>query len=370
MKQNKLGKILILILLISIHLTSISYATVAESTTDENSEIPNILSDSVILINGKTGEIIYSKNGDQKMYPASTTKIMTAILVIENTSLTDIVTVSKSAISSIPSGYSTAYLAEGEQISVANLLKALLIHSANDAANVLAEYTSGSIEKFVYMMNEKATSLGCTNTHFVNANGIHNVEHFSTANDLSIIAKYCMENSTFRTLVSMQTCNISETNKSAKRTYTNTNDLILNTSEYFREDCIGIKTGYTSQAKNCLICASSKDDMELIAVILSAQTSNDRYSDANTLLDYGYTYIQAKTQYSQNHAEIIQNNSTTTINGSFSTSNFYIKYLLFKHIWIYLIKNDILLTMLRSVLILMVFTVLSMFLNKKKYNKN
>lgn len=259
----------------------------------------NIYSDAVILVENKTGKVLYEKNSEQKMYPASTTKILTAIIAIENGNLNDNVTVSKSALAQMKSGYSSAYLSEGEIMSVENLLTVLLVHSANDASNVLAEYISGSIEDFVKLMNNKVKEIGCTHTNFVTTNGLHDDNHYTTAKDLSTIARYCMQNQTFRKIVSMKKCVIPATNKSAQRIYKNTNDLLIPTSGYYYQGCIGIKTGYTSEAKNCLISACNKNGLQLIAVVLgSALTDNKRsarYVDSKTLYDYAYSNYSIST---------------------------------------------------------------------------
>ena len=259
----------------------------------ENDTNLHIYSDSVILIENQTGKTLYEKNSEQKMYPASTTKILTAIITIEKGNLSDKVTVSKSAIAQMKSGYTSAYLSEGEIISVEDLLKVLLVNSANDASNVLAEYISGSIENFVNLMNEKVIELGCKNTHFVTTNGLHDDNHYTTAKDLSIIARYCMQNETFRKIVSMKKCIIPPTNKSDERIYKNTNDLINPASGYYYPSCIGIKTGYTSEAKNCLISACSKNGLQVIAVVLGASITENhksaRYVDSKTLYDYTYS---------------------------------------------------------------------------------
>lgn len=247
----------------------------------------------------KTGTILYSKNSDEKMYPASTTKILTAIIALEKCNLNDIVTVSNSAISAIPAGYSSAYLSEGEEISVNDLITVFLVHSANDAGYILAEHISGSIDKFAKLMNEKALEIGCKNTHFTNPSGIHDENHYTTTNDLALIARYCMQNSKFRDIVSMKTCTINSTNKFGVRKYTNTNDLINPSSKYYLEECIGIKTGYTAQAKNCLISACSKNNIGLICVVLGANQlkngESSRYEDSINLFKYGYSNYSIKT---------------------------------------------------------------------------
>lgn len=258
----------------------------------------DIHSESAILIDSTTGKTLYEKNSTEKMYPASTTKILTSIIAIEKGNLDDKTTVKRDAIAVIPSGYSSAYLSEGEEITIKELLEVFLVHSANEAGNVLAEYISGSIDEFVNLMNQKASELGCEKTHFVNTNGIHNENHYTTAKDLAIIARYCMQNQTFREIVSMKSCTIPKTNKSDKRFYKNTNDLINPSSPYYLSYCIGIKTGYTSQAKNCLISACNKDGLELIAVVLGAPNlpnrKSARYIDSITLYNYGYSNYKMK----------------------------------------------------------------------------
>lgn len=268
-------KIFLILMLIIISIQTISFA-------DEVS----ITSRSAILVEVSTGRILYEKRSTEKMWPASTTKIMTVILVIENCKLDDMVTVTETAIENIPSGYVTCDLQVGEQISVKDLLNALMIKSANDAAYVLAEHVGGSIDEFSDMMNQKARELGCAGTHFVNPNGVHNESHYSTAYDLYLIATYAMKNETFRSLV-IQTDNIlPATNKypNTDRTLKTTNALINPESEYYYKNAIGIKTGYTSQAGNCLVSEASRDGLEFIAVVLNG----DRFSDSIKLLDYAY----------------------------------------------------------------------------------
>lgn len=303
-KQIKSFLIFTILLLVSILIllfnTNYSYAEdlidsgILQNTENTTNDNLKIYSDAVILIENQTGKTLYEKNSEQKMYPASTTKILTAILSIEKGNLNDKVTVSKTAIAQMKPGYTSAYLSEGEIISVEDLLKVLLINSANDASNVLAEYISGSIDSFVTLMNEKSKELGCTNTHFVTTNGLHNDNHYTTAKDLAIIARYCMQNETFRKIVSMKKCVIPATNKSEERIYKNTNDLINPTSGYYYPSCIGIKTGFTSEAKNCLISACSKNGLQVIAVVLGASITENhksaRYVDSKNLYDYTYSY--------------------------------------------------------------------------------
>ena len=263
------------------------------STTVRAEEI-DINSEAGLLVEVSTGKILYEKNADKIMYPASTTKILTAILVLENCELSDMVTVSQNAISNIPSGYVTCNLHAGEEISVNDLLYALMLPSANDAAFALAEHVGGSIENFSDMMNEKAKEIGCTNTHFVNPNGIHDDNHYTTAHDLYLMANYAMKNETFRTIVSKTEYVLPATNmhSQADRIMYNSNELLNNNSKnYYYENAIGIKTGTTSKAGSCLVAESSKNNMELISVTLNGGTTNglnDRFTDSKKLFDYGY----------------------------------------------------------------------------------
>lgn len=281
--------VLFLLIMLMIFSTSFVFAT---------SEEPSIISEAAILMDNNTGKILYSKNENKKMYPASTTKIVTAILTLENCNLDEVVTVSYDAAMSIPEGYSSAYLQIGEQLTVEQLLQLLLIHSANDAANVLAEYVGGSVESFVSMMNTKVNELGLSNTHFTNTYGMHDDNHYTTAQDLAIIMKYCMKNEDFRKLAGSASCAIPATNKFGTRSYTSTNELIIpNSSNYYPYLTAG-KTGYTSQAGDCLVSCSYKDDLELICVILGGKTVDGistRFSETKTLYEYGYNNYSIKT---------------------------------------------------------------------------
>lgn len=277
--------ILLLILLLSILNFSISYSV---------TEKPNILAEGAILLDSSTDRILYSKNEKKILYPASTTKVLSAILVIENCNLDDIVTVPYEAISIIPSGYTVADLQVGERLTVRQVLELALVPSANDAANTLAFYVSGSIENFADLMNKKVSNLGLTNTHFTNPSGIHDDNHYSTVYDLAMIMKYCMKNPTFRSLAGMKYCTIPATNKYEERVFTTTNELLLrnNSSDYFYEFTIAGKTGYTTKAKNCLISVSNKDELELICVVLSSSmypnNLSGRFVDSKKLFEYGY----------------------------------------------------------------------------------
>lgn len=278
MKNKKIFTIFLS--LIFVFFNTICYALDGES----------LYAQAAILIDTNTGKVLFEKNMDQKMYPASITKIMTAILAIEHCNLDDVVTVNYNAISSIPSGYATAQLMTDEQITVKQLLEVLLLHSANDAANVLGMHVGGSIDSFVAMMNSKAKELDCESTNFTNTYGLHDENHYTTARDLAIIARYCMKNDSFRHFVSQTSCQIPPTNKHEAREFRNTNNLIDTSSKYYYPYATGIKTGYTKEAGNCLIASSKKDGFETISVVLNTGTVNGaRCTDTIALFDYAYS---------------------------------------------------------------------------------
>ena len=263
----------------------------------------SVSAESAILVEVSTGRIIYEKNSTKQMFPASTTKMMTAILVIENCDLQETATVSETALQNIPSGYVTCNLSVGEEISVNDLLYALMIPSANDAAFVLAEHVAGSVDAFSDMMNSKAREIGCTNTHFVNPNGIHDSKHYSTAYDLYLIAKYCMQNETFKDLVSTTEYTLPATNMHdvEDRSFSTTNDLLNPEKTNYYKTATGIKTGHTSMAGYCLVSESSRDGLDFISVVLNGETDNKRFQDAVRLFDYGYdnytlTKVKEKNQ--------------------------------------------------------------------------
>lgn len=262
----------------------------------------NISAPVCVLMEYSTGKILFEKNLNKMMYPASTTKLMTAILVLEKCQLTDVATVSNSAVDSVPAGYSTAYLQKGEKLTIEQLLHVLLIPSANDAVNVLAEHVGGSIANFANMMNSKAKEIGCENTNFKNPSGIHDENHYSTAYDLSLIAKHAMQFQAIKDIVQKTVYNLPKTDKynSDNRIFYNTNLLLSHHSpdDYYYPYATGLKTGYTNPAKDCIIATAKKDDLELIAVILGAEDTNGslvpKFLDCKKLFEYGFSNYSYK----------------------------------------------------------------------------
>lgn len=257
----------------------------------------NITAESAILIDASNGDILYEKNSNKQMYPASTTKIMTAILALENCNLQEEVVIDKET--PFTEG-SRIYVIEDEVFTVEQLLYALLVDSANDSAVALAKHISGNVEEFAKLMNKRAKELGATNTHFTNPNGLPDKEHVTTAHDLAMIAKYAMTIPKFRELVKTPRYQIPPTNKQQETRYIINSNRFLwgvggrNKIQYkgkwidIKYDLIdGIKTGYTTEAQQCLVSTAKKNDRRLISVVLKAIKTNV-YLDTRTLLDYGF----------------------------------------------------------------------------------
>ena len=280
--NNKIYKIIMIIMLLIVVLTC-NTKVYADDELSINAK-------AALIVETNSGKIIYEKDIYEQNYPASVTKILTAILTIENCELDDVATVSQTAISHIPTGYVIAPLYIGEQITIKDLLYALMLKSANDAAYVLAEHVGGSVEGFSEMMNKKAEELECKNTHFVNPNGIHNQNHYTTAYDMYLISNYAMKNETFKEIVSTYEYTLSPTNKHPlkDRIMKNTNNFVNPKNTYYNKIVNGIKTGTTKQAGNCLITDSSDNGLEFITVILGAQTANSKFSETKKMISFAY----------------------------------------------------------------------------------
>ena len=253
-----------------------------------------LVGQSVILIDASTGKVLYEKNSHDQHFPASTTKMMTAILALENLELSDQVPIDEEV--AFTEG-SRIYLLEGEEVTVKELLYGLLLESANDAAVAMAKKISGSTAEFAKLMNEKAKEYGALNTNFVNPNGLHEEAHVSTAYDLAMIAKYAMKNESFREYVSTYQHTMPATNMQETRYFYSTNRLLYDTVHKVSVNGVertckydgitGIKTGYTPEAGGCLVASAKRGDPELIAVSV-ASTDMDRFGDCIALLDYGF----------------------------------------------------------------------------------
>ena len=244
------------------------------------------------VVDVDSGGILYSLNRDAIRYPASITKILTALLVLENCDLTDKVVMTYTGTQMVISGSTNAQTVEGEEFTVEQCLYMLLLKSANDIANQLAEYAGGTMEHFVEMMNERAEELGCRNTHLTNPSGMPDTEHYTTAVDLALIMEECIKNETFLKIAATEAVTIPPTNKTSEsRTYTNHNALVVTGSDYYYAPCIAGKTGYTDSAWRTYISAARKDGRTLICVLLRGPDKSD-FVDAAKLFEYGFNEFE------------------------------------------------------------------------------
>ena len=266
---------------------------------------PEVTAGAALLMDAANDELLYEKNADQRMYPASITKVMTALLVLEaveagQLSLDQVITASNTYQSDLSANGSTQNIRPGEQMSVLDLLYCLLLASANEAANILGEAVDGSVSAFVEHMNRRAQELGCENTSFVNAHGLHDDNHYTTAHDIYLFARQAMTNDTFRDIVSTQYYRVPATNLSGERLFYNSNALLVTwyySESYIYDRAIGIKTGTTDEGGHCLLSAAEDGDRYLICVVLNAQQvvqedgSVDRrqFSESRRLLQWGFS---------------------------------------------------------------------------------
>lgn len=257
---------------------------------------PALTADAAILVDGRSGMVLYEKNPDKIMYPASTTKIMTAIIALEKCGLNEQMVASIRAVHDIGPGGMHIGILPGEVLTFNDLLHAMLIRSANDTANIIAENIAGSIEDFVEMMNNKAKELGAENTNFRNPHGHHHPAHYTTVSDMAKIARYAMSIPKFREIVSARSYEIPPSNLRKEPVYVyTTNKMFLKSSaakNVYYPAAIGIKTGYTDEAGHNFIGAASKDNAELISVIMGCRESgldNGVFSETINLFEYGFS---------------------------------------------------------------------------------
>lgn len=254
-------------------------------------EKPTVQSEGAVLLNANTGEILFEKNGNTRFYPASITKLMTALLTVENCSLSDTVTFSKTATTNLESGAVTLNLTEGDQLTVEQCLYGLLLKSANEIANGLAEHISGSVSSFADKMNARAKELGCTDTHFANPNGLNNTEHYTTPRDMAIIARAAFQNPTVAKVASTLSYEFPATKKASARTITMGHKMLYPNDSRYYDGIVAGKTGYTSKAGNTLATCAERDGLRLIAIIM--KSSQTHYEDTKALLDYGFALAEA-----------------------------------------------------------------------------
>lgn len=310
MKKKIINLIFILIFLCNLVFPQVLLANNIITDELENNEkaediFKDITAPNLLLAETSTGNILYERNSDERIYPASLTKLMTAILVVENCELDEIVTVSDNAVNSVPSGYVNANLQVGEELTVEDLLYVMLIPSANDAANALAEHVGGNIESFSSMMNTRAKELGCTGSNFTNPSGLHQEEHYTTTKDLFLISQKAIENSIIKKIIGTTTYSLPSTNKYTKeaRIFTTTNYMIRKSlTKYYCDYCIGAKTGYTGDAKNCVVEFAKKDGIELTAIVMGedSKVKGQKFLDAKEMFEYVFENYNVKKIAKQN----------------------------------------------------------------------
>lgn len=249
---------------------------------------PSVNAESAIIMEASTGLILYEKNIDERHYPASITKIMTALLGIENSNLGDTVTFSKNAIFDVDLDSSRIGIDVGEQLTMQQCLYGLLLESANEVSYAIGEHVSGNIDAFAKLMNDKAASLGCTNTHFVNPHGLHDENHYTSCRDMALITREAMKNETFRKIFGSRTYQIPPTNVQSEIRYLRNHHKFVLRQEYRYDDCIGGKTGYTSKSKFTLVSVAKRGDLELICVIMRDDSTAHQYNDTADLFDYAF----------------------------------------------------------------------------------
>lgn len=260
----------------------------ASEKNEAAASVPVINAQAAIVMDANSGRILYSKNADQRKYIASTTKIMTAIVTLENGNLDDVVTVSKRAASV---NGSSINLREGEKLKLKELLYGLMLNSGNDAAIAIAEHIGGDVETFVDMMNEKARELNLVDTSFKTPHGLDREGHYSTANELAQMARYALRNPEFAAICKTVSTNIT------RRSLYNTNEMLG-----FYPGADGVKTGYTGQAGRCLVCSATRNGQRLISVVLGCPTRTVRAESSRKILDYAfqnykqYTLIKAEEE--------------------------------------------------------------------------
>lgn len=247
-----------------------------------------LYSKACILIDAPSGEVLFVYNADEKMYPASTTKIMTLLLALENLDPNQQVTIPASA-ANIPADSSRVPVYPGEQMQIKDLIYGLMLRSGNDAANAIAEITAGSVDTFVELMNMRAEELNMGSTSFANPHGYHDENHYSTARDLATLTRYCLTNSSFCEFSTCLSYTMAETSKRAPLTLTNSYEIFQPSSQYYIEGAAGVKSGYTSHAGFCYVGAAQRDEKTLIAVILGVPGRNHGWTDLKRLFEYGFS---------------------------------------------------------------------------------
>ena len=254
----------------------------------------HLYAESALLVDEDSGEVLFSKNAKIRMFPASTTKIMTLLLALESdVPLDSRVTIPAEA-AQIPEGSSVIPVRPGDEMSFSDLLYGFMLSSGNDGANAIAVLVDGGIPAFVERMNRRAAELGCQGTHYVNVHGYHDAEHYTTAEDLVRLSRFAMQNETFRKIVAAPTWTMSirRGGEETRQEIISRNSLLQSGEKYYYPACTGIKTGHHSKAGWCFVGSAERDGMRLICAVLNCEKENDKWYDAARLFEYGFTRYQ------------------------------------------------------------------------------
>ncbi|HPY94528.1 MAG TPA: D-alanyl-D-alanine carboxypeptidase family protein [Clostridia bacterium] len=289
-----IARLVIALLLLVLFPAFPAFASEYNEARPEDLTARNLRASSAIVIEQTSGQVLYEKNADEMRPPASTTKVLTALLALTMGNQDDLVTVSANA-ANMPEDASKIGLQAGEQVRLGDLIRATMVQSGNDGAIAIAEHLMGSEAAFVNLMNEAAMRYGCTRTHFTNSHGYHDDNHLSTARDLAIIAQEAMQNEEFREIARLTSFTLPETNLSKARRFNNRALAFLQESDdnkqYYRY-ATGIKTGQHSLAGDCFVGSAAKDGIQLISVVLNSG-STDKWRDTRRLMEYGFTQYES-----------------------------------------------------------------------------
>lgn len=278
--------------LLSLLLCIVTMPSIKADAVTKTIQIPKINSEAAILMDATSGQILFQKNIDRKMYPASITKIMTGMLALQKGKLTDVITMSDNAVFSVDRDSSHIALDVGEKITLEQALYALSIESANDAANGIAELIGGTLDNFSKMMNDAAAQVGAKNTKFVNANGLHSNSHYTTAYDMAKITAAAIKIPGFIKMFTAKHYEIPSTNKQpVTRIFSSRNKFINGEIPY--RGILMSKTGWTSEAQHTLVTTAQKNGTTLIAVVMKSSNTNNKWNDTVALFDYGFTQFSS-----------------------------------------------------------------------------
>ena len=272
-------------------------SALAVTPEDYNRNMPQALEaghlygQAALVMDADTGEILFEKNSSARMYPASTTKIMTLLLAIESGISLDTQIAIPQQASQVPSDSSLVPVLPGDEMTFRDLLYGMMINSGNDGANAVAVIVAGSLDNFVERMNTRAAELGCKDTHFVNAHGYHDDQHYSTAEDLALITREALRHDIICEIVSATryTMNVTRSGEHVTINLVTRNSLLVEDQTFYYENCIGVKSGYHSLAGQCFVGAAEQDGVRLISVTLKCAQSNEKWYDTIRLLNYGFT---------------------------------------------------------------------------------